>query len=212
MIPIPQYIPFTQAQKEQAAATDLEAFLQSRGEKLIRSGREKRLVSDHSVTIRGGEWYDHAEQRGGNAISFLQRYYNMSFPDAVQALLGGDFKPPEREQPKPKPFALPEANTDMRRVFAYLTQTRGIDSKILLRHTIDLIATKGYRVGNIDATVCAEHPKLNPHIPQMQTCLARVMGIDEDCISIKATTTERLGFTGREEGISAYATALIEKD
>ena len=88
----------------------------------------------------------------------------------------------------------------------------GIDSKVLLRRTIDLIATKGYRVGNIDITVCAERPKLNPHIPQMQQCLAQVMGIDEDCISIKATTTERLGFTGREEGISAYATVLIEKD
>ena len=131
MIQIPQYIPFTQAQKEQAAATDLEAFLQSRGERLIRSGRERRLASDHSVTVRGSEWYDHAEQRGGNAISFLQKYYNMSFPEAMQALLGEDFKPIEREQPEPKPFALPEANSDMRRVFAYLTKTRGIDSKVL---------------------------------------------------------------------------------
>lgn len=86
----------------------------------------------------------------------------------------------------------------------------GIDSKILLARTIELIAQKGYRVGNIDCTVCAEQPKLNPHIPQMQQCLARVMDIDPDCISIKATTTERLGFTGRQEGISAYAVALIE--
>ena len=86
---------------------------------------------------------------------------------------------------------------------------RGIDSKVLLRKTIDLIATKGFRVGNIDATVCAERPKLKPHIPEMQACLAEVMGIDPDCVSIKATTTERLGFTGREEGISAYATVLI---
>lgn len=90
-------------------------------------------------------------------------------------------------------------------------ETDGIDSKILLRKTIDLIATKGYRVGNIDATVCAERPKLNPHIPAMQQCLATVMGIDEDAVSIKATTTEKLGFTGREEGISAYAVCLIEK-
>ena len=88
---ISQYIPFSQEQKEQAAATDLEAFLQSRGERLIRSGREKRLASDHSVTIHGGQWYDHAEQRGGNAISFLQHYYNMSFPEAMLSLLGGDF-------------------------------------------------------------------------------------------------------------------------
>ena len=86
-----------------------------------------------------------------------------------------------------------------------------IDSKILLRRTIELVASKGWHVGNIDATVCAERPKLNPHIPQMQTTLADVMGVEADDISIKATTTEQLGFTGREEGISAYAVALIEK-
>jgi len=85
----------------------------------------------------------------------------------------------------------------------------GIDSKILLKRTVELIATKGYTVGNIDATVAAERPKINPHIPAMQQCLADVIGIDSDCISIKATTTERLGFTGREEGISAYAVCLI---
>lgn len=86
-----------------------------------------------------------------------------------------------------------------------------IDSKILLRRTIDLVAEKGYTIGNIDATVCAERPKLNPHIPQMQQTLAQVMGIDTDDISIKATTTEHLGFTGREEGISAYAVVLLQK-
>ena len=86
-----------------------------------------------------------------------------------------------------------------------------IDSKILLKKTVALIATKGYKIGNIDATICAERPKINPHVPDMKACLAQVMGIDEDDISIKATTTERLGFTGREEGISAYAVVLIEK-
>ena len=86
-----------------------------------------------------------------------------------------------------------------------------IDSKILLKITVALIATKGYRVGNIDATVCAERPKLKARIPEMQTVLAEVMGIDADDVSIKATTTEKLGFTGREEGISAYASVLIEK-
>lgn len=90
--------------------------------------------------------------------------------------------------------------------------TLDIDSKILLAKTIDLIAGKGYRLGNVDATVCAERPKLNPHIPAMKACLSQVMHTDEDNISIKATTTEKLGFTGREEGISAYATVLIEKD
>lgn len=90
-------------------------------------------------------------------------------------------------------------------------ETDGIDSKVLLRKTVELIATKGYSVGNIDATICAERPKMNPHIPEMKRCMAAIIGIDEDDVSIKATTTERLGFTGREEGISAYATVLIEK-
>ena len=86
-----------------------------------------------------------------------------------------------------------------------------IDSKILLRKTMALIREAGYELGNIDATVCAERPKLNPHIPQMKMVLAEVMGVDPDDISIKATTTEKLGFTGRQEGISAYATVLIQK-
>ena len=92
------------------------------------------------------------------------------------------------------------------------SDTLNIDSKILLKKTIGLIATKGYRLGNIDATICAERPKINPHVEAMKACLAKVMNTDEDNISIKATTTEKLGFTGREEGISAYATVLIEKD
>ena len=90
--------------------------------------------------------------------------------------------------------------------------TLNIDSKILLRKVIELIATKGYCVGNIDATVCAQRPKINPHIPAMKACLAAIMGIDEDDISIKAPTTERLGFVGKEEGLSAYAVALIQKN
>jgi len=89
---------------------------------------------------------------------------------------------------------------------------KGIDSKILLAKVVEFIATKGYRVGNVDATICAEQPKLNPHIPAMQQVLAEVMRVDIDDVSIKATTTEKLGFTGREEGISAYATVLIEKE
>lgn len=89
--------------------------------------------------------------------------------------------------------------------------TLNIDGKVLLRKTVELIAGKGYVVGNIDATVCAERPKINPHVPAIKTCLAEVIGTDEDNISIKATTTEKLGFTGREEGISAYAVVLIER-
>lgn len=86
-----------------------------------------------------------------------------------------------------------------------------IDSKILLRKTMALIREAGYELGNIDATVCAERPKLNPHIPQMKSILAEVMNVDPNDISIKATTTEKLGFTGRQEGISAYATVLIQQ-
>ena len=88
----------------------------------------------------------------------------------------------------------------------------GIDSKVLLQRTTALLYEKGWRIGNIDATICAERPKLNPHIEAMKQTLAPLMHISTDDISIKATTTEHLGFTGREEGISAYAVALIEKD
>ena len=90
-------------------------------------------------------------------------------------------------------------------------QFEGVDSKILLRRTTELLAEKGWNVGNVDATICAEHPKLNPHIPAMKACLAPLMNVTQEDVSIKATTTEKLGFTGREEGISAYAVVLIEK-
>ena len=104
---------------------------------------------------------------------------------------------------------------NMRDIGFHFPDTAGeykdIDSKILLRKTVELVRGKGYEIGNIDATICAERPKMNPHIPDMQRVLSEVMGIDIDDISIKATTTEKLGFTGREEGISAYAVALIEK-
>ena len=89
---------------------------------------------------------------------------------------------------------------------------KGADSKVLLQRTIELIASKGFRVGNIDCTVCAERPKLNPHVEAMRQCLASLIQVDEDAISIKATTSERMGFVGREEGIAAYCVALIEKD
>jgi 2-C-methyl-D-erythritol 2,4-cyclodiphosphate synthase len=88
---------------------------------------------------------------------------------------------------------------------------KNIDSKILLQKTTQLLHEKGWHIINIDATVCAENPKLNPHVEKMKMCLAPIMNITPEDISIKATTTEKLGFTGREEGISAYAVALIEK-
>ena len=88
---------------------------------------------------------------------------------------------------------------------------KGVDSKILLQKVVGLIAQKGYRIVNIDTTVCLQQPKIRPYIPQMQETLAQTISIDIDNISIKATTSEKLGFTGREEGITAYATVLIEK-
>lgn len=88
---------------------------------------------------------------------------------------------------------------------------KGIDSKILLTEVLELIREEGYEVGNIDSTICLQNPKINPHIPAMKTCLSEVMNVSEGSISIKATTTEWLGFVGREEGISAYCVALIYK-
>ncbi|MCM1153030.1 MAG: 2-C-methyl-D-erythritol 2,4-cyclodiphosphate synthase [Muribaculum sp.] len=90
-------------------------------------------------------------------------------------------------------------------------QFKGIDSKLLLAETVRIISDAGYAIGNVDVTICAQRPKMAPHIPIMRHTLAQVMGVDNDCVSVKATTTEKLGFTGREEGISAYATALIFK-
>lgn len=89
---------------------------------------------------------------------------------------------------------------------------KDIDSKILLAKTLEVLSGKGYRVGNIDATICAERPKINPHIPAMQKVMADILQIDIDDISIKATTSEKMGFVGREEGFAVYAVALIEKD
>jgi 2-C-methyl-D-erythritol 2,4-cyclodiphosphate synthase len=88
-------------------------------------------------------------------------------------------------------------------------QFKGIDSKILLADTLKLMRDKGYEVGNIDATIGLQKPKINPHIPEMVSCLAKVMNVDPYQVSIKATTTEKLGFVGREEGVDAHAVALI---
>ena len=88
---------------------------------------------------------------------------------------------------------------------------KGIDSKILLRRTVELIGRQGYAIGNVDCTLCLQRPKIKPHIPAMRETLASAMGIAPEAVSVKATTTERLGFVGREEGIEAPAVALIFK-
>lgn len=130
------YIHFTEEQRQRAAAVDLEEFLRFRGEKLIPSGREKRLAKDHSVTVRGNEWYDHAEERGGHAVSFVQRFYNLSYPEAVTMLLGGEVgtiypSAAERVVEPPKPFVLPPVHSDMRRVYAHLVKHRNIDRSVV---------------------------------------------------------------------------------
>ena len=119
------YIHFTEEEKYRANEIDLIDFLQSKGEKLLRSGREKRLDNDRSITIRGNRWYDHGTGEGGLAIDFIQYYYGLSFPEAVQTLLGNgygeiykSFKDKEIEEEKL--FTLPSRHSDMRRVFAYL--------------------------------------------------------------------------------------------
>jgi hypothetical protein len=136
VISIGQYIHFTEEQKLRAGAVDLEYFLLGRGEKLIASGREKRLASDHSITIRGNEWYDHAAEKGGGPVSFLQTHYGLSYQDAMKMLLGGDASQiktisEEKKRAPPKTFVLPEANSNMRRVYAYLLKERKLDREVI---------------------------------------------------------------------------------
>lgn len=89
---------------------------------------------------------------------------------------------------------------------------KGIDSKILLKEVVELVCNKGYQIGNVDATIALERPKINPFIPEIKKVLSQLLKVDEDDVSIKATTTEKLGFEGREEGVSAYAVVLIQKN
>ena len=129
------YVYFTDDQKQRANAVDLEDFLVRQGERLLRSGREKRLDSDHSITVRGNEWYDHAAGKGGLAIDFVQMFYGRSFPDAVTMLLNGEqgvaYKQSQREERTKAPFVLPPSNSNMRRVYAYLLKNRFLDREIV---------------------------------------------------------------------------------
>ena len=131
-----QYIAFTPEQKERAATVDLEEFLLRQGEKLIKSGQEKRLASDHSVTVRGCEWFDHASNEGGRAVSFVQKYYGKSYVEAMSMLLGEDaemaYPQAKKQEAAPqKPFLPPVPNANMHRVFAYLLKTRGLDADVV---------------------------------------------------------------------------------
>ena len=130
------YIHFTDDQKLRASEVDLEQFLLQQGETLIPSGHEKRLASDHSVTIRRNHWYDHAEEKGGGPISFMRKFYGLSYPEAVMRLLDGEqgqaFEPIHRHsQREKKEFSLPPASPTMRRMYAYLLKQRGISREVV---------------------------------------------------------------------------------
>ncbi len=130
------YIHFTDEQKQRAASVDLVDFLRRQGEKLVRSGPEYRLASDHSITVRGSEWYDHAIEHGGGPVSFVRNYYGLTYPEAVTRLLDGEQgtvieRTTKKAEPEKKEFALPNAHTDMRRVYAYLLQRRLIEREVL---------------------------------------------------------------------------------
>lgn len=130
-----EFIYFTDEQKRMANEVDLEELLLQHGEKLIPSGRDKRLSSDHSITVRGNEWFDHATGEGGLAIDFIKKYFRVSFPEAMQMLLGGScgsaLKKAEPREDDPKEFVLPPKNDNMRRVYAYLIQRRKINRDVL---------------------------------------------------------------------------------
>ena len=130
-----KYIHFTDEQKLRANSVDLVEFLKMQGEKLLPSGREKRLESDHSITIRGNEWFDHATKQGGYAIDFVRNFYGLSFPDAVKMLLGGEhgieYSSSNKKEEFKRPFKLPPRNNNMRRVFAYLIKNRMIDKDVI---------------------------------------------------------------------------------
>lgn len=130
------YIHFTEEQKLRASSVDLAEFLRRQGEKLIPSGSEYRMTSDHSITIRGNEWWDHATKEGGGPISFVQNFFGLNYPEAVTRLLDGersqliDPAMKERKEPK-KSFAPPPQNGGMRRLYAYLLKKRHIDREVL---------------------------------------------------------------------------------
>ena len=130
-----KFVYFTSAEKRQANEVDLPSFLRDRGEKLLKAGREYRLASDHSITVRANRWYDHAARRGGHAISFVRQFYDKTFPEAVFMLLGRDGQGiipiAKQESQEPKPFALPKPYLTMRRIYAYLTKHRCIDRDVV---------------------------------------------------------------------------------
>lgn len=165
------YIPFTDEQKHLANNVDLEQFLLRQGEKLLPSGHEKRLASDHSVTVRGNRWYDHASETGGGPVSFLQKFHGLSYPEAVKQLLNGEHvavkiaRPYGAEEKERKTFILPPASSSMRRLYAYLLKQRCIRREVvdafvhakLLYESAELSADGNKEYHNAVFVGCDEH-------------------------------------------------------
>ena len=170
---ISKFIEFTPEQKERAATVDLEEFLLRQGEKLIKSGREKRLASDHSVTVRGCEWFDHASNEGGRAVSFVQKYYGKSYVEAMSMLLGESMEPiypqaKKQEAAQQKPFAPPVPNANMHRAFAYLLKTRGLDADVVPTLPARSCSMRTRRT----TTLCSSEPT-RAAVRAMPICAAR---------------------------------------
>ena len=128
-----KYVPYTEEQLHRANTVDLETILVRHGERLIRSGKDRRLATDHSITVRGNRWYDHATMKGGLAVSFLQYHWGLPFVEAVASLLEMKEYTAEENicESKPMPFVLPPRNGNMHRLFAYLTNERKLERKVI---------------------------------------------------------------------------------
>ena len=192
-------------------------------QELIRTGPHDYKTTTHSslcISDNGlWHWFSHGVG-GRGALNYLIQVKGMDFVSAVRHLCELEHltpvpfqqsqsgPPPQHER---RPFTLPVPDKNAETALQYLKR-RGIDSKILLQKCVDMVHEKGYLIGNVDCTVLAQAPQLRPYISSMKEALAPILGVAPEDISIKATTTERLGFTGREEGVAVYASALIYQE
>lgn len=200
------YILFTDEQKQRAASVNLEAFLRSRGERLISSGRDKRLASDHSVTIRGNEWYDHAVEKGGTAISFVQRHYGVGYAEAVSTLLGDEsgvaYSQRSGNLAEPKPFALPPANKNMHRVFAYLCKTRCINRDVVSAFAKAHLIYEYMRMQSTTMRYSSGWIQMVLHA--MLTSAARTARANHSARTLRAVTRSTVSITQVQMGVSMH--------
>ena len=177
-----KFVYFTSAEKRQANEVDLPSFLLDRGEKLIMAGRDYRLASDHSITVRGAKWFDHATRRGGGAVGFVMAFYDKTYPEAVTMLLGRDGQgiiPIVKKEPEPrepKPFALPEAYLNMRRLYAYLTAHRRIDRDVVTEFVREKLLYEDAAHHNCVFVGMDEHGVASPWRTQKDSLYRRELG------------------------------------